>query len=68
MADGFKGAIFPTPFGPAIWRAQENQGTLGTYVGRSAMKDGRGIMVDWRYVDGHYALPSDEEVKRLRPG
>ncbi len=68
MADGFKGATFPTPFGPALWRAQDNQGTLGTYVGRTAMKNGKGIMVDWRYVDGAAAMPTDEEVRKLRPG
>ena len=67
MADGFKGARFATPFGPAYWRAQDNQGTLGTYVGRTAMKGGKGIMVDWRYVDGADAMPSDEEVRKLRP-
>jgi branched-chain amino acid transport system substrate-binding protein len=68
MADGFKGAKFPTPFGEAMWRPQDNQGTLGTYVGRTALKGGKGVMVDWRYADGAGALPSDEEVKRLRPG
>ena len=67
MADGFKGAAFPTPFGPAMWRAQDNQGTLGTYVGRTALRAGKGVMVDWRYVDGAAAMPSDEEVRKLRP-
>ncbi len=67
MADGFKGARFPTPFGPAIWRHQDNQGTLGTFVGRTTVKNGRGQMVDWRYVDGADAMPSDDEVRRLRP-
>ena len=68
MADGFKGATFPTPFGPALWRAQDNQGTLGTYVGRTALRGGKGVMVDWRYVDGAAAMPSDEEVRKMRPG
>lgn len=67
MADGFKGARFGTPFGPVTWRAIDQQGTLGTYVGRTAMRGGRGVMVDWRYVDGADALPSDDEVRKLRP-
>jgi len=67
MADGFKGARFPTPFGPAKWREIDNQGTLGTFVGRTALKDGRGVMVDWRYVDGATVMPSDAEVRKLRP-
>jgi branched-chain amino acid transport system substrate-binding protein len=68
MADGFKGAGFPTPFGPAVWRAQDNQGTLGTYVGRTALRGGKGVMVDWRYVDGARAMPSDAEVREMRKG
>lgn len=67
MADGFAGVAFDTPFGRALWRRQDHQSTLGTYVGKTALKDGHGIMVDWRYVDGSTALPSDAEVARLRP-
>jgi branched-chain amino acid transport system substrate-binding protein len=67
MADGFPGASFATPFGQATWRAQDHQSTLGTYVGRTALKNGKGVMVDWRYIDGAAALPSDDVVKTLRP-
>jgi branched-chain amino acid transport system substrate-binding protein len=68
MADGFGGAAFDTPFGPASWRALDHQSTLGTFVGRLALRNGRGSMVDWRYVDGTAALPPDEAVRKLRPG
>ena len=64
---GFPGAAFNTPFGRAIWRAIDHQSTLGTFVGRTALKDGHGVMVDWHYVDGASALPSDAEVRTLRP-
>jgi branched-chain amino acid transport system substrate-binding protein len=67
MADGFGGARFDTPFGQATWRAIDHQSTLGTFVGKTALKDGHGIMVDWRYVDGATALPGDDEVRKLRP-
>jgi branched-chain amino acid transport system substrate-binding protein len=67
MADGFGGTGFDTPFGKATWRALDHQSTLGTYVGKTALKDGKPTMVDWRYVDGAAALPSDAEVKKLRP-
>ena len=73
MADGFAGAVFETPFGRVTWRTQDHQSTLGTYVGRTAstistaLRGGKGRMVDWRYVDGAAALPSDEEVRKLRP-
>jgi branched-chain amino acid transport system substrate-binding protein len=67
MADGFGGTSFATPFGPASWRSLDHQSTLGTYVGRTTVKDGKPRMVDWRYVDGAAALPSDAEVKKMRP-
>lgn len=67
MADGFGGAKFATPFGPVTWRAIDHQATFGAFIGRTAQKNGRGTMVDWRYIDGADALPSDEEVKKLRP-
>ncbi|MEA2773089.1 MAG: branched-chain amino acid transport system substrate-binding protein [Acetobacteraceae bacterium] len=67
MADGFGGTTFTTPIGTASWRALDHQSTLGTYVGKTALKDGKPTMVDWRYVDGAAALPPDAEVKKMRP-
>jgi branched-chain amino acid transport system substrate-binding protein len=67
MADGFKGAEFATPFGRASFRALDHQSTLGAFVGKLGLKDGRGTMVDWNYVDGGAVLPADAEVKAMRP-
>jgi branched-chain amino acid transport system substrate-binding protein len=36
-------------------------------VGYTALKDGKGVMVDWKYADGIDYLPSDTEVMKLRP-
>jgi branched-chain amino acid transport system substrate-binding protein len=67
MIDGFKGASFATPIGDASFRALDHQGTLGAYVGKLSLKDGKGVMVDWKYVDGATVLPADAEVRKLRP-
>jgi len=56
-----------TPFGTVTYRALDHQSTMGAYVGRIGLKDGKGIMTDWRFVDGKDALPSDEEVRKMRP-
>jgi len=61
------GLTFESPFGPISFRALDHQSTMGAFVGRTAVKDGKGVMVDWRYADGKNYLPSDDEVKRLRP-
>jgi branched-chain amino acid transport system substrate-binding protein len=68
LETGFAGAAFDTPFGRASFRALDHQSTLGTFVGRTALKDGHGVMVDFEYVDGSAAQPSDAEVRKLRPG
>ncbi len=67
MADGFAAATFDTPFGKAAYRIIDHQSTLGTFVGRTALRDGKGVMVDWRYADGGKYLPSDEDVRKMRP-
>jgi branched-chain amino acid transport system substrate-binding protein len=56
-----------TPFGKVVYRAIDNQSTMGAYVGRTDVRDGKGVMVDWRYADGKDYLPPDEEVRKLRP-
>jgi branched-chain amino acid transport system substrate-binding protein len=56
------------PFGTFSYRASDHQATMGAYVGKIALKDGKGTMSDFKYVDGASVLPSDEETKKLRPG
>ena len=63
----FKGLSVVTPFGPAVFRPQDNQSTMGAYVGRTKNDNGKGVMVDFRYLDGAKFQPSDAEVKKLRP-
>jgi branched-chain amino acid transport system substrate-binding protein len=49
------------------YRPVDHQATMGAYVGRTAVRDGKGVMVDYRYVDGASVLPSVEETRKLRP-
>lgn len=65
----FKGLEVNTPFGPITYRAQDNQSTMGAYVGKTAYDDKlkRGVLVNYRYADGKDYQPTDEEVKKLRP-
>ncbi|MFV0295866.1 MAG: ABC transporter substrate-binding protein [Hyphomicrobiaceae bacterium] len=56
-----------TPFGKVVFRALDHQSTMGAFVGRTAVKDGRGVMVDWRYEPGDQHLPPDDVVKAKRP-
>lgn len=66
MIKAFAGLKLTIPFGPIEYRTLDNQSTMGAYVGKLASRDGKGVMVDFRYVDGAAAQPSDEEVRKLR--
>jgi branched-chain amino acid transport system substrate-binding protein len=63
----YRGLEFNSPFGPAKFRAGDHQSTLGAFVGKTSQKDGRGLMVDWRYIDGADVLPSEDEGRNRRP-
>jgi branched-chain amino acid transport system substrate-binding protein len=67
MVEGFRGASFDSPAGPVAYREIDHQGTLGVYVGRTALKGNNGVMADWRYIDGRDLLPDDAFVRKLRP-
>jgi branched-chain amino acid transport system substrate-binding protein len=68
MIAAFKGLSFGTPFGTAMFRPQDNQSTLGIFVGRTQLKDGKGMMPSGTYIDGSKLQPSDEVVRKLRNG
>jgi len=67
LVAAMKGLRVDTPFGSIVFRALDHQSTLGAYVGRTGVKDGKGVMTSWRYADGTQFLPSDAEVRKLRP-
>jgi branched-chain amino acid transport system substrate-binding protein len=63
----FKGLQVDTPLGKITYRAQDNQSTMGAFVGRTKNDGGKGVMINYRYIDGARVQPSDSEVKQLRP-
>jgi branched-chain amino acid transport system substrate-binding protein len=63
----FNGLKVDGPFGPFFYRGSDHQATMGAFVGKLAQKDGKPVMVDFKYVDGASVLPPDDEVKKLRP-
>ena len=62
-----EGLAVPSPFGEIVFRKIDHQSTLGAFVGKTALKDGKGVMVDSVYRKGASYLPSDAEVLKLRP-
>jgi len=67
MIAAAEGISVPSPFGEITFRKIDHQSTLGAFVGKTAQKDGKGIMVDAAYRKGSDYLPGDAEVEKLRP-
>jgi branched-chain amino acid transport system substrate-binding protein len=67
LVAAMSGLTFETPFGTVTFRGLDHQSTMGAFVGRIAIRDGKGVMVDWHYADGKDYLPSDDMVKQMRP-
>ncbi len=67
LVAAFKDLQVESPFGPIKFRAIDHQSTMGAYVGNIALENGKGTMVDFKYIDGATVLPSDAEVRKLRP-
>ncbi len=67
MVNTMEGLSFDSIVGPVMYRKIDHQSTMGAYVGYTALRDGKGIMVKWKFADGKNYLPSDAEVMKLRP-
>jgi branched-chain amino acid transport system substrate-binding protein len=66
LVEAFKGLNFDSPFGPVTFRPQDNQSTLGIYVGRTGVKDGKGYMKTATYQDGAKLTLPDDAIAKLR--
>ena len=69
LVDAMEGLEFDSPVGRIKFRKIDHQSTLGAWVGKIKYdpKMGRGILVDWKYVDGSEVLPGPEWVAKVRP-
>lgn len=65
----FKGLQVDIPFGRITYRPEDNQSTMGAYVGKTAYDERlqHGVMVDFHYADGKDYQPSNEAVRAMRP-
>jgi branched-chain amino acid transport system substrate-binding protein len=67
LVAAFRGLKLESPIGAFEYRAIDHQATMGAYVGKIAVRGGKGTMANFKYVDGASVQPSDEEVRKLRP-
>jgi len=68
LVAAFEGLQVDTPFGKITYRPQDHQSTMGAFIGKTKNDGGKGVMVDYRYLDGSKYQPTDAEVKRQRSG
>jgi branched-chain amino acid transport system substrate-binding protein len=67
LIGAMRGLKFVTPFGPAEFRAIDQQSTMGAFVGKLDLRGQKGTMVQWRYADGKNYQPQDAYVRNRRP-
>ena len=67
LVAAFSGLQLESPFGKITYRAIDHQSTMGAFVGKTRNEGGKGVMVDYKYLDGAKYLPSDAAVRKLRP-
>ncbi len=67
VSDAIYGMKFDSTAGPLEFRKSDGQSTIGLWVGKTDMKNGKPAIVDWEYVDGAPYYPGDAYVKTVRP-
>ncbi len=67
LVAAMKGLQVDTPLGKITYRALDHQSTMGAYVGRLGVKDGKGVMTSFHFADGAKFLPADDVVRKMRP-
>ncbi|MGB7543315.1 MAG: ABC transporter substrate-binding protein [Burkholderiales bacterium] len=67
LVAAMSGLQLESPFGRITFRALDHQSTMGAYVGRTGLKDGKGVMKSFRFADGAKYQPADDEVRKMRP-
>lgn len=66
LVNAMKGARFDSIVGPLQIRAIDNKVTMGTWLGRLAIRNGTGAFVDWTYKDGANYMYPEADVKAVR--
>ena len=66
LVEAFKGLQVDTPFGKITYRAEDHQSTMGAFVGKTKNDNGKGVMVDYSYLDGAKFQPPAADVKKSR--
>lgn len=67
LIDTLEGFTAETVIGPITIRASDHQSTMGAWVGKLSVSEGKGAMTDWSYLDGADYMTPENEVEARRP-
>lgn len=67
LVQALRGLDYDSPIGPIRVRAGDHQATVGNWIGRTAVRGGRPVVEDFRFLDGADYLPPEDEGARARP-
>ena len=66
LITALKGLRFDSLYGALILRSQDNVPTNGIWVGETALKDGKPVLINVEYKDGKPYFPPDSFIQSLR--
>lgn len=66
LITSFKSLNYKSPIGDISFRKQDNQSTMGVFVGKTVVNGGKGGMSLEAYIDGNKLSPADDVVQKLR--
>lgn len=66
LVAAFQTLSYASPIGEIAFRAQDNQSTMGVFVGKTLVEDGKARMSLEHYIDGNKLSPADAVVEQLR--
>ncbi len=62
MISALEGLSINSPIGPLKMRAADHISTMGLWIGKIALVDGKGKFVEWKYYDGAQYLPEESRI------
>lgn len=66
LIEAFSKLSYNSPIGEIAFRSQDNQSTMGVFVGKTLVNAGKGSMSLGSYIDGNQLSPTDEVIKQMR--
>ncbi len=66
VVDALEQLTIASPLGPVTMRGLDHQTDRGIWIGKTAVRDGKGVLVDYQFKPIAPFLPSEEQIRQWR--